>query len=396
MDAFLLFNLFIVICLFLITGIWCYVVYLWVRSIRYSPKLIQEHGQQLSRQPKVSIILPARNEEKNIKKCVESLLNQDYPNFELIVINDGSKDKTLDIIKQIPDKEFKLKIVNIQSKPDEWVGKNWACYKGYLESSGEVLLFTDADTYHVENTLTLSVLYFIKYELDALNLLPRTIGGNLLTKLILPSYTLHQYTFCSPVVTNDPNNKKKYIYFLGQCYLIRRDAYEKIGTHKAVSNQIFEDLAIGKKLRELKFKMNMIRAEFNLYADTIRSSRHILNQVFRVIIPYYRENKLGAIKVTMFHFAINFLPPLLLIYSILSIQFSHGSPALQLISLILSVITISIAVILSLLQFRYGLNQNAWYGLGAPLGAWIYAIAHVIALMKAIGKSSINWKGRIT
>ena len=187
--------------------------------------------------PKVSIILPAKNEQNHIKKCIESILNQDYPNYELILINDASEDKTLDIMKQFSENENKVKVIDLDYKPEGWVGKNWACYNGYLQSSGEILLFTDADTYHRTDTLSLSILYFFKHKLDALNVLPKTIGDTFLSKLILPLYTLHQHTFCSPVYTNDPDSKKKNAYFLGIYYLLKRDAYEKIGTHKAVRDE---------------------------------------------------------------------------------------------------------------------------------------------------------------
>lgn len=139
-------------------------------------------------------------------------------------------------------------MIDIRSKPDQWVGKNWACYKGYLESSGEILLFTDADIYHTKNTLRLSITYFIKYKLHALSLLPRTIAVNLFTRLRLPLCTLHQHTFCSHVVTNDTTSSKRTYIFLEHIYLIKRDTYEKIGTHKAVRGELNEDETIGKRL----------------------------------------------------------------------------------------------------------------------------------------------------
>src|ERR687897_3165948 len=91
-------NFFIAIVLLVIIGMWIRMFYLWIRSIRYSPKLIEKNDKSLLPQPKVSIIIPARNEEKHIRACIESLLNQDYPNFELILVNDRSTDKTLNII----------------------------------------------------------------------------------------------------------------------------------------------------------------------------------------------------------------------------------------------------------------------------------------------------------
>ena len=99
--------------------------------------------------PKVSVILPARNEEKYIAKCLDSLLNQSYPNFEIVAINDSSSDGTDEIIQRYHILNSKVVAINAESKQEEgWIGKNWACYQGYLNSTGEIFLFTDADTVH--------------------------------------------------------------------------------------------------------------------------------------------------------------------------------------------------------------------------------------------------------
>ena len=294
-------------------------------------------------------------------------------------------------MKQFSEKENKVKVIDLDYKPEGWVGKNWACYKGYLQSGGEILLFTDADTYHKTDTLSLSILYFFKHKLDTLNVLPKTIGATFLSKLILPLYTLHQHTFCSPVYTNDPNSKRKNAYFLGTYYLLRRDAYEKIGTHKAVRQEFNEDIFIGEKLRNLGFKVHTIRGELNLYTETIRSSNYIFNQISRVIIPYYRTNKLIALRLTIFLFAIEFSPPFLLLYSIISYLY-HGNLFPEMISLILSLTSVAIMVIVSSLQMKYGLYQNPLYGLGAPIGAGVYSFAYLVALLKAILRAKVAWR----
>jgi chlorobactene glucosyltransferase len=395
MIAILIFNIFILVCLFLITGIWFYIIYLWIRSIKNSPKLIEQKNQQLYTIPKVSIILPAKNEQKNLEKCIESLLNQDYPNYELILINDASEDKTLDIMKEFSYKDNKVKVINLDYKPEGWLGKNWACYNGYLQSGGEILLFTDADTYHEKDTLRLSILTFFKYKLDSLNVLPKTIGVTFLSKLILPIYTLHQHTFCSPIHINNLDTKKKNTYFLGTYYLIKRGVYEKIGTHKAVRDEFNEDIFIGKKLKDMDFKVHMVRGEYNLHTETIRSSNYIFNQISRVVIPYYQKSKLTALRLILFLFAIKFCPPFLLLYSIIIFPFSNGNTLPVITSIILGLISLSIMVTVSTLQMKYGLYQNPWYGFGAPIGACIYSFAYLLALTKALRKSRVAWREKI-
>ncbi len=114
--------------------------------------------------PFVSVIVPARNEQDHIKRCLSSLLAQNYPNFEVIAIDDSSTDDTLKIMKEIEKTiapaNNRLKIISLIHKPDNWTGKTWASQQGYLQSSGSILLFTDADTnYNSKDTILLTISY---------------------------------------------------------------------------------------------------------------------------------------------------------------------------------------------------------------------------------------------
>ncbi len=107
--------------------------------------------------PFISILVPARNEEHNIEACVVSLLSQDYPDYEVIVLDDHSKDDTLDILQRISRKNSRLRVLNGSPLPEGWLGKHWACHQLYQASSGEFLLFTDADTIHAADMLKASI-----------------------------------------------------------------------------------------------------------------------------------------------------------------------------------------------------------------------------------------------
>lgn len=367
-----------------------FMVYLWIRSIRYSPKLNEQDGISLLTKPDVSIILPARNEEKGIGKCLESLLNQDYPKFELIVINDRSTDKTLEIMNQVCLNDNRVKLINIQSSPVGWVGKNWATFQGYLKSSGSLLLFSDADTYHNRNTIKVCVEYFVKNKLDALNLLPKISTPDFFTKLVAPVYSLDRHTFCSPVDTNDP--EKKAAYFNGVYYLIKREVYQKIGTHESYRDKYSEDIFIGRTLKELKFKMKRVRGELYLSSDTIRSVRYLFNQISRITYRYYQESKLGAIKNTIALLLLNFSPMALLLYSIIVTRIKDPSLFPETVLPVLSLVTLLIMVGLCCLQSKYGLYQNILYGFGAPVAGCVFSLAYVVGLFRAIRRLPIKWR----
>ncbi|HEX6378690.1 MAG TPA: glycosyltransferase, partial [Nitrososphaeraceae archaeon] len=167
-----------------------------LKSLKKSPKLEFDSGRynQIGKinadddnLPKVSIIVPARNEEKYISKCLDSLLEQDYSKFEIIVINDSSEDGTWDIIqKYAQNHKQSITSINADPKPDGWAGKSWACYQGYLKTSGDVLMLTDADTIHSQSILSLAMGYFMEQKLDALTAIPRLLCEDVWTKITLP------------------------------------------------------------------------------------------------------------------------------------------------------------------------------------------------------------------
>lgn len=139
-----------------------------IRSITKVPKLLPVVNLHIFNFPLVSIILPDRNEEKYIEKCLKSLLSQDYPNYEIIAINDSSSDDTGRIIKKYSFSHSKVTCVENSSLPQEWTGKNWACYQGYLKSRGELFLFTDADSTFNSSTLLLAVNKLLLEKLNSL------------------------------------------------------------------------------------------------------------------------------------------------------------------------------------------------------------------------------------
>src|SRR3990170_18468 len=113
-----------------VSGAWIILIKSMLISFRDTPYLDKFNSKDHIN-PKVSVIVPARNEEKLISKCLDSLLNQDYQNYEIVVIDDSSEDSTGQIIKKYAEKHSKIIHVSARPKPEDWMGKNWACMEGY-------------------------------------------------------------------------------------------------------------------------------------------------------------------------------------------------------------------------------------------------------------------------
>ena len=198
--------------------------------------------------PRVSVILPARNEEDYISKCLETLSVQDYKDFEIIAIDDSSEDKTGEIIEKFAKKDSKIIHVTAREKPQNWMGKNWACMEGFKKATGNIILFTDADTKFKKNVITLAVSHLQSENLDALTVIPRLRCIDKITKITLPMLSTFLHSRYSALNVNNP--KKKVGYFFGSFFVIKRKVYEEIGTHEKVKQEIIEDGALGKITKE--------------------------------------------------------------------------------------------------------------------------------------------------
>ena len=191
-----------------ICGAWIFLIKSMSDSFRLTPYL-DRFENTCSSAPRVSIILPARNEEEFIDKCLDSLVEQDYENYEIIAIDDSSDDSTGKIISEYAKKYSKIIPVSARPKPEGWMGKNWACMEGYQKATGELLLFTDSDTSHSKNVISLAVAHLISFNLDALSAIPKMLTFDFWTKITLPMISTFLHTRFSALNVNNPSKKDR-------------------------------------------------------------------------------------------------------------------------------------------------------------------------------------------
>jgi len=379
--------------IFIVVGIfstWIYLLFFMINSLRKSPRL--EKIKNINKTfPMVSIIVPARNEERYIRKCVDSLVKQDYDDFEIILVNDESSDKTLEIMNEYQNSYSTIKVLNVNRPDDDWTGKNWACYQGYLKSKGDLLLFTDADSYHSENTMSLVVQNIKHYRLDAITVMPRLLCNDFFTKVTLPLLTIFMHTRFSPLKVNDA--KSKLGYFFGSYFLIKRDTYEKVGSHASVKHEIIEDGALGKKVKEGNFKMRMVRGESYVQTIWARNASELSKAIDRLVIPMFKENRL---KLTLLSIVLFFLLifPFLIVSLSLTLSIIHPY-ILNFVILLLAGITLVILFLANLIQITMTLFLNKFYSLGLIIGATIIVSRFISRLITSNRISIVNWRDRI-
>ena len=382
-----IFNYSLTAILIGICGAWIFLIRSMITSFRLTPYL-DKFEKIKHNNPKVSIILPARNEEDFLPKCLDSLIDQDYSNYEIIAINDSSEDLTPKIISKYAKQNSKIIPVSARPKPDGWMGKNWACMEGYKKATGELLLFTDADTKHAKNVLSLAVSHLLTFNLDALTAMPKMVSIDFWTKITLPMISTFLHTRFSAVRVNDPS--KKTGYFFGSFFIIKQKTYEEVGTHESVKQEIIEDGALGKKVKESGHKMKMVRGDHLIEAVWARDKSTLWNGLKRLMIPLYLQSQGIAVGIFFAVLFLLFMPfPILAYSSILAFETLSNSMVFV-SSLIASILIYTGAVI----EVKKGLHLKLIHALFGPLGSLVVVLGFLSGLLQAKKDSSISWRGR--
>jgi chlorobactene glucosyltransferase len=366
--------------------------------------------------PFVSIIVPARNEQDNIERCLLSLLHQDYPNFEVIVVDDNSTDNSLKIIQEIkgrirgsgedkPLPRDRLKIISLTEKPDKWTGKTWASEQGYLHSSGNILLFTDADTcYMSRDAILQTVSYMLKQNLDVLTGLPLIELRDFWSKITMPLW--NHFSILLGANTGAMNNPKtKVAYIIGGFFLISKKVLEEIGTFQSVRNAIHEDAELGSRVKNAGYSIRIVRIDNGVSGLWSRDLQTLWYGIKRTFVPMNKWKVLASL-ITVFFMAL--LPFLLLPYNLLlaidmsSSQLSWISDIskqgpqqqLTLLSFYLNLTSCIIIIISTAVKDIKKYRMTPTYSLLSFLGAGFIIISYIANMISLFTKQSISWRGR--
>ena len=380
-------NFVLVTILIAISVTWLVLIKSMLKSFSKTPYLdkfeVKEHEK-----PKVSVIIPARNEEKLISKCLNSILDQDYENYEIIVIDDSSEDGTAEILKKYASKNSKIIYVTARPKPKDWMGKNWACMEGFQKATGELLVYTDSDTKYSKNVLSLAVSHMLSLKLDALTVIPKLLCFDNWTRITLPMLSTFLHTRFSALRVNDPS--KKTGYFFGSFFIIKKSVYEAIGTHEGVKHEIIEDGALGKKVKEGGYNLRMVRGEHLLEAVWARNKPTLWNGLKRLMIPLFLQGKRIAIGVFVAVLFLLLIPFPILVFSMIFFEYTISFMMLLIFSLVACVLI----YVAGFIDATKGLQLRKIYTLFVPVGSFIVVSGFLTGMIQANSRNSVSWRGR--
>jgi len=195
----------------------------------------------------VSVIIPARNEEASIARAVESVALQ-LEVGEIIVVNDQSTDRTGEVLAELAQRIPKLKVLDTHDLPRGWIGKNYAASIGAAAASGEWLLFTDADTYHLPGSVRRALIDAVDHDAVLVSYSPEQEMETFWERALIPFVYCRLAARFAYARVNDPRHPEAAAN--GQFILVLRDAYRAAGGHAAVAGEILEDVALARRVKQ--------------------------------------------------------------------------------------------------------------------------------------------------
>jgi chlorobactene glucosyltransferase len=334
--------------------------------------------------PFISVLVPARNEERGIRECIDSLCNQVYSSYEVLVLDDGSTDSTPDILKELKEQyPDTLTIITGSSLPNEWVGKSHACHQLSMKAKGEYLLFTDADTIHSPYSLLSLVRTSRHYQADLLTAVPNQKMSSFWEHLMIPFMHVlyHGYLPNSMIYSN---HDSRFSAANGQVMLFRYDAYQEIDGHKSVKTSLVEDIEIAKKIKQNKSKVVLANA-----IDVVSCSMYSgFDEVFMGFSKNFYSGlseKFSIFFFFIFHlFTAYVLPPIIVIFALIS-----GNAELMQWGLLLTILGMFIRLS-STIQF----SLPFFHVFLQPLSALFAIVIAGNSFLWSLPNSGRKWKGR--
>ncbi len=315
--------------------------------------------------PTVSIIVPARNEENVISRLLLSLSKIEYPNFEVILIDDCSSDRTAEIAKS-----YEVRVVSGQPRPTGWNGKQWACHQGALAANGKYLIFTDADTWHRPESLRLMIRFMQQAQLGMASSLPYHHCQSVWEFLTGP----FQVLLCFATA---PFSRPKFrrVFAVGQYLAFERSTYMNLGGHQAVRQSWVEDVP----LANLALKKGI---RYGLYAEQPLHSVKMYETLAEFLAGWRRNFRAG---LTETHWAAP-LEIAAVFYAMTGAwQFGMNTASLALMT--------TTMVVLGVVQKRYG-NFSVLGPVFFPVSLILFCYVSLASAFDMLLRREAVWKGR--
>lgn len=370
-------------------------IWFWARRIqeiidasRMVPEIDPGRRTQLAANPPfISVIVPARNEQAVIRGCLLSVLEQDYPRVELILVDDRSQDRTVSIAESLVPGGDNFRIISVQEAPHGWTGKCHALHVGVRHASGEWLAFLDADCRLDKTALRECYTEAVAADVSVLTLSPKFLMGTFWEKALQPAFAAMSCILFPLGRINDASSTVASAN--GMFYIISRSAYEQIGGHQAVKGLAVEDIGIGKRVKASGLGLIFANGKqvlqtrmYNGFGETLRGWTRILSASMNYQLP-------TVIKYLMVHVLVS-LPMLVTALWIYISQTIGLFPNAWYILPGVCLLAMCIAPPLFCIQLGVPKRYSLLLILGNLMLIWVF----LIIFKKILLNESLQWRGR--
>lgn len=347
-------------------------------------KRFEDYDPAKNEHPLVSVLVPARDEERNIEGCISSLLKQDYPNFEVVVLDDHSTDDTGLILRRMARHDSRLRILDGKPLPPEWPGKHWACQQLAEAARGDLLLFTDADTRHSQKALSYAVAAMQQEGIDLLTALPRQEMVTWSEKLIVPfmNWAIHSYL---PLRLAQQLQLPAFSLTIGQYMLFRKEAFMAVGGFHAAIDNVNDDVALGRAIISNGYEWRVLNGSDSVTCRMYRS--------FSEVLEGFGKNVFGFFNYRILPFTLIWLAVVLcFLEPVLALIAKQLGVSLSARLLNFSIIVVAEAILLFIISYR-SLRVPLYLVLVYPLTIFLFVLVAMRSMVLAL-TGHASWKGR--
>lgn len=378
------------------------IIIYWIHN-QYHLDIVVTPARPPANAPLVSVCIPARNEENNIRRCVEAVLCQDYPNLEVIVLDDRSTDATPKILRDLvlesdsllstaKERAPSLQIIPGSDLPEGWAGKPHALHQASSAARGEWLCFVDADTFLAPNALSSVYAKAAETEADLFTAMTRQVLGSFWERVVMPLVMTALSVGFSPRKVNDPSRRDAIAN--GQFIFIKHSVYNAIGGHERVKDQIVEDKAISEQVKWSGYHLVVADGSpvisTRMYTSLATMWEGWTKNIYLGLRDHPSLLLLGAFGATLSLLAALFLP----IWPLLGFGWYINGGGWMAVVVIVEALIVWGYLILIRAQIATRMKIPVWYALTTPLGAGVFAAMMLTSAWKVLTGQGVTWRGR--
>ncbi len=370
---------------------WIAVIIFNIVKMRGVPRLEPESAALFpSDAPLVSILVPARNEASRILEvAIRSIANQDYPNFEIIVVDDRSTDDTYAILESIASAVPRVRAIRGTKLPAGWAGKPWALEQAKRASTGTWILATDADVIFEPAAVRAAMTVAFRRRLDAVTLLPDIGTGNFWTRIVMPVAAWMIAVVLPVDKTNDPSSPVAL--GCGGFFLIRRSVHDAIGGYLAIRDQVIDDVATARALKAAGHAMRAEAGQNLLHTPMYETLGELWNGFAKNAFAGSDHSLLIVARNAIANLLATQLPTAI---AIAGTALWFGAGLVQVRLLVVAALAAYVAMVVAFIPVYAALGRRPYLAVFAGVANLVMVLILLDSTFRALSGRTVDWRGQ--